>query len=143
MQQRKKDLADARVTTRKMTVVKTSHSEMDASTKSKIQKAETSTEGESASPSPESGLGKEQQDEQKGNQPEISQAKSDWKYQKKFENADNKHLDALMEMIGHESVKQKVLTIKTKIDTSIRQGVNVKDERFGAALLGNPGTGMT
>ncbi|KAI4276042.1 MAG: hypothetical protein L6R38_005763, partial [Xanthoria sp. 2 TBL-2021] len=109
----------------------------------KIQKAETSTQGKSASPSHESGLGKAQQDEQKGDQPETSQAKPDWEYQKRFENADNEHLDALMEMIGLESVKQQVLTIKTKIDTSIRHGVNVKDERFGAALLGNPGTGKT
>lgn len=142
LQQRKKDLADARVTTKNVTVVKIPHSEMDAGTKSKIHKAETSTEGKSASLSHESSLGKEQQGEQKGGQPDISQAKWDWEYQKRFENADNEHLDALMEMIGLESVKQQVLTIKTKIDTSIRQGVNVKDERFGAALLGNPGTGM-
>ena len=147
LQQRKKDLADARVATRKVTTVKSLHSEMDAGSKNRTQKAETSTEGKSASPFHDSGLGKEQQDEQKDEQkdeqPETFQAKSDWDYQKRFENADNEHLDALMEMTGLESVKQQVLTIKTKIDTCIRQGVNVKDERFGAALLGNPGTGMT
>ena len=143
LQQRKKDLADARVATRRMTDLESPRSEMNASTKNRTQKPETSTEGKSASPSHDSGLGKEQRNEQKDEQPELSQAKSDWDYQKRFENADNEHLDALMEMIGLESVKQQVLTIKTKIDTCIRQGVNMKDERFGAALLGNPGTGMT
>jgi hypothetical protein len=45
-------------------------------------------------------------------------------------------------MIGLEDVKQQFLAIKAKVDTTIRQGVPLKDERFGAALLGNPGTGM-
>ncbi|KAL9584330.1 MAG: hypothetical protein Q9212_002190 [Teloschistes hypoglaucus] len=143
LQQRKKDLADTRVTTRKVTEVNGPDSEMEAVTGSKIQQVETPTEGKSASPSHESSLGKEQQDEQQGDQPETSQAQSEWEYQKRFEMADNQHLDALMEMIGLESVKQQALTIKTKIDTCIRQGVDVKDERFGAVLLGNPGTGKT
>jgi hypothetical protein len=47
-----------------------------------------------------------------------------------------------MDMIGLEDVKSKVLKIKAKIDTVIRQGTDVKDERFGVTLLGNPGTGM-
>ncbi len=142
LQQRKKDLADARTSTKNATDMQSPYSEMDAGTKNRLQKAETSTEKKSASPFLDPGFNKEEQDEQQDEQPEISQAKSEWEYQKKFENADNVHLDAFMEMIGLESVKQQVLTIKTKIDTCIRQGVNVKDERFGAALLGNPGTGM-
>jgi hypothetical protein len=44
-------------------------------------------------------------------------------------------------MQGLESVKDQFLVIKNKIDTLVRQGVSLKRERFGAALLGNPGTG--
>ena len=143
LQQRKKDLTDARVATKNVIVVKSPNSEMNAGIENRTQKTETLTEGKSALPSHDSRVGKEKQDEWKDERKEVSQAKSDWDYQKRFENADNEHLDALMEMIGLESVKQQVLTIKTKIDTCIRQGVNVKHERFGVALLGNPGTGMT
>lgn len=42
---------------------------------------------------------------------------------------------------GLESVKQQFLSIKAKVDTVVRQNVSLKGERFGAALLGNPGTG--
>jgi hypothetical protein len=40
-----------------------------------------------------------------------------------------------------ETVKEKFLAIKSKVDTLVRQGVPLNGERFGAALLGNPGTG--
>ena len=43
--------------------------------------------------------------------------------------------------IGLEAVKQKFLDIKSKVDTAVRQNVALTGERFGAALLGNPGTG--
>ncbi|KAG4217258.1 hypothetical protein PC116_g34261, partial [Phytophthora cactorum] len=46
-------------------------------------------------------------------------------------------------MIGLESVKKEFLAIKARVDTAVRQGVDTKGERFGAALLGNPGTGKT
>jgi hypothetical protein len=39
-------------------------------------------------------------------------------------------------------VKEQFLAIKNKIDTLVRQNVPLKGERLGAALLGNPGTGM-
>ncbi|KAK7181913.1 NFX1-type zinc finger-containing protein 1 (ATPase) [Paraphaeosphaeria sporulosa] len=72
-----------------------------------------------------------------------SEAKDDWEWQKRFEGARNEALDALVAMIGLESVKQKFLAIKAKVDTQVRQNVSLKGERFGAALLGNPGTGKT
>ncbi|KAI1208325.1 P-loop containing nucleoside triphosphate hydrolase protein [Annulohypoxylon truncatum] len=72
-----------------------------------------------------------------------SPAEADWQHQKDYENASNEALDSLCRMIGLESVKKEFLTIKARIDTSIRQGTDIKDERFGAALLGNPGTGKT
>jgi SpoVK/Ycf46/Vps4 family AAA+-type ATPase len=72
-----------------------------------------------------------------------SEARDDWEWQKKFEGAENEALDSLVPMIGLESVKQQFLAIKAKVDTVVRQGVSLKGERFGAALLGNPGTGKT
>jgi hypothetical protein len=38
-------------------------------------------------------------------------------------------------------VKQKFLGIKAKVDAMVRQNASLSKERFGAALLGNPGTG--
>ncbi|KAI1455995.1 P-loop containing nucleoside triphosphate hydrolase protein [Annulohypoxylon moriforme] len=74
---------------------------------------------------------------------EPSPSEADWQHQKDYENASNAALDSLCKMIGLESVKKEFLTIKARIDTSLRQGTDIKDERFGAALLGNPGTGKT
>lgn len=70
-----------------------------------------------------------------------SPARDEWKYQKKYEGASNKALDQLMDMIGLENVKEEFLAIKAKVEVAIRQNVDMKHERFGAALLGNPGTG--
>ncbi|KAI1758774.1 P-loop containing nucleoside triphosphate hydrolase protein [Hypoxylon sp. FL1150] len=72
-----------------------------------------------------------------------SSAEADWQHQKEYENASNESLDSLFKMIGLESVKKEFLNIKARIDTALRQGADIKDERFGAALLGNPGTGKT
>ncbi|KAF4541079.1 AAA family ATPase [Lasiodiplodia theobromae] len=72
-----------------------------------------------------------------------SSAAQDWKDQKQFEGASNSALDDLMGMIGLENVKEQFLSIKGKIDVAVRQGLDMKNERFGAALLGNPGTGKT
>jgi hypothetical protein len=72
-----------------------------------------------------------------------SPAEEDWQYQKDIEGATNEHIDALMQMIGLENIKQKVLNIKTKIETVLRQGASLETERFGAVFLGNPGTGRS
>ncbi|KAI1124436.1 P-loop containing nucleoside triphosphate hydrolase protein, partial [Nemania abortiva] len=74
---------------------------------------------------------------------QLSSAESDWQHQKDLEFASNEALDSLMQMIGLETVKKEFLNIKARVDTAIRQGVDLKDDRFGAALLGNPGTGKT
>jgi hypothetical protein len=83
------------------------------------------------------------------NCPESSQTRSlesasrdEWERQKKMEGQSDTSLDALMSMIGLEEVKSKFLSIKAKVDTVVRQNTSLKDERFSAALLGNPGTGM-
>jgi hypothetical protein len=137
LQQRRKDLANAKVATRNATAIKVPDRENNASTEDRSQKAVAQTDEKATSPSDSVGTGVEKKNEL----PEISKAKKEWDYQKCFENADNEHMDALMEMIGLESVKEEFLKIKTTIDTCIRQSSNIKNERFGATLLGNPGTG--
>ncbi|KAK7510107.1 hypothetical protein IWZ03DRAFT_396821 [Phyllosticta citriasiana] len=75
-------------------------------------------------------------------QPQQDQGpKDEWKYQKQYERASKPALDQQMDMIGLENIKEEFLAIKTKIDTAVRQGVAMNKERFGTALLGNPGTG--
>ena len=70
-----------------------------------------------------------------------SPSKTEWLRQKNMEGASNPSIDAIMGMTGLEEVKKKVLNIKTKIDVNKRQNASLKQERFNAALLGNPGTG--
>ena len=70
-----------------------------------------------------------------------SPSKKEWLRQKSMEGASNPSIDAIMDMTGLEEVKKKVLNVKTKIDVSIRQNASLKQERFNAVLLGNPGTG--
>ncbi|KAJ5771640.1 P-loop containing nucleoside triphosphate hydrolase protein [Penicillium odoratum] len=73
----------------------------------------------------------------------TSKAKSDWDYQKSYLNSRSQEIDALIDMVGLESVKSTFLTIKAKVDTAVRQNVDLGRERFGTVLLGNPGTGKT
>lgn len=72
-----------------------------------------------------------------------SPSQKEWQRQKDQENANNPAIDKIMEMIGLEDVKSQVLRIKAKVETSIRQGTDLKQERIGLVLLGNPGTGMS
>ena len=70
-----------------------------------------------------------------------SPSKKEWLRQKNMEGASNPSIDSIMGMTGLEEVKRKVLNVKIKIDVSIRQDASLKQERFNAVLLGNPGTG--
>ena len=71
-----------------------------------------------------------------------SPSKTEWQRQKDQENAYNPAIDKIMEMIGLEDAKAQVLRIKAKVETSTRQGTDLRKERLGLVLLGNPGTGM-
>lgn len=71
-----------------------------------------------------------------------SPAKEEWEDQKRLENATNDAIDAVMDMVGLEQVKLQILKIKAKIDTSVRQNSDMKEDRLNVAFLGNPGTGM-
>lgn len=73
----------------------------------------------------------------------VSASKTEWQRQKDQENSSNPAIDKIMEMIGLEDVKSQVLRIKSKVDTSVRQGTDLKKERLGLVLLGNPGTGQS
>ncbi|KAM0354342.1 hypothetical protein ACHAPU_001386 [Fusarium lateritium] len=73
----------------------------------------------------------------------ISGVAKEWQTMKKTEGARSVALDKLMGMIGLESVKEQFLSIKSSVDTKLRQGFSLSDERFSSALLGNPGTGKT
>lgn len=68
-------------------------------------------------------------------------AAQEWNYLKQFEGAKSKPLDELMGMIGLEEVKSECLSVKSRVDTAIRQDVSLGKERFGCSMLGNPGTG--
>lgn len=72
----------------------------------------------------------------------VSEAQSDRQRRKDIDGVDNPHIDAIMEMIGLEPVKQQVLKIMDKVDVTVRQGTSLAKERFNIVLLGNPGTGI-
>jgi hypothetical protein len=75
-------------------------------------------------------------------QPEAqSPSEVEWERQKRVENASNDAIDAIMKLTGLEQVKEKILDIKAKIETLARQGTDMKKERLGIVMLGNPGTG--
>jgi len=70
-----------------------------------------------------------------------SSSKTEWQRLKDQENAINPAIDDIMEMVGLDDVKVQVLGIRSKVETSKRQGTDLKRERLGLTLLGNPGTG--
>ncbi|KAF7561335.1 hypothetical protein G7046_g2807 [Stylonectria norvegica] len=72
-----------------------------------------------------------------------SGARDEWEYMKRTEGAHNAALDQLMGMIGLESIKEQFISVKSSVDTKLRQGVPLTEERFSCSLLGNPGTGKT
>ncbi|KAF4460762.1 NFX1-type zinc finger-containing 1 [Fusarium albosuccineum] len=71
----------------------------------------------------------------------FSSAANEWESMKQVEGAKNAALDKLMGMIGLEAVKDRLLSMKSMVDTKLRQGFSLTGERFSCSLLGNPGTG--
>ena len=65
----------------------------------------------------------------------------EWDRQKRVDGDSNASIDALMGLTGLKDVKAKILSIKAKVETVLRQGTDMKNERLGIVLLGNPGTG--
>lgn len=73
----------------------------------------------------------------------LSSAQQEWQFMKSHDGAKNAALDELMDFIGLESVKDEFLSVKSTVDTKIRQGLPLSDERLSYCLLGNPSTGKT
>ncbi|KAI8713538.1 hypothetical protein NCS52_01298500 [Fusarium sp. LHS14.1] len=73
----------------------------------------------------------------------FSSAFNEWEHMKQTEGASNAALDKLMGMIGLEAVKEQMLSMKSFVDTKLRQGFTLSGERFSCSMLGNPGTGKT
>jgi hypothetical protein len=109
-----------------------------------VNQPSTTTDLPGAAPNPSPGTQQDMaKDQSKGGLDALaSSAKDEWEHQKKYEGAQNEALDSVMDMIGLEDVKDKFLSIKSRVDTTVRQAIDMKGERFGATLLGNPGTGM-
>jgi hypothetical protein len=85
----------------------------------------------------------QEKSEDRQTSPDVSASELEWERLKKQENISNDSLDSLMSMTGLEDVKAQFLRVKSIIDTTQRQGIELKKERFGVVLLGNPGTGKT
>ncbi|GAW16095.1 hypothetical protein ANO14919_055180 [Xylariales sp. No.14919] len=75
--------------------------------------------------------------------PKKSTSELEWERQKRVEGASDAAIDDLMALTGLEEIKEKFLDIKAKIETVARQGIDMKKERMGMVMLGNPGTGKT
>lgn len=75
--------------------------------------------------------------------PTPSPSEQEWKRQKEIEGARNPVIDEIMDLGGLEMVKKQLLEIKDRVEVAKRQGLLLKQERFSASLLGNPGTGKT
>lgn len=71
-----------------------------------------------------------------------SKAQLEWEAQKSV-GEDNEGLDNLMGLVGLETVKARHMELKNLVDTANRQNVDLRKERFGTVLLGNPGVGKT
>jgi len=87
------------------------------------------------------GIPSKQPSPEKTEKKKESEVRSEWQRRKDTDGVSNPHIDAIMEMIGLEPVKEQVLKIMDKVDTTVRQGTSLSKERFNAVLLGNPGTG--
>lgn len=71
----------------------------------------------------------------------TSKAAQEWEVMKANGEPQNEALNELMSMIGLEYVKEEFLSVKSSVDTKIRQGVSLSEERLSCSLVGNPGTG--
>jgi hypothetical protein len=71
-----------------------------------------------------------------------SPSQREWNRQKR-EGSVNEAVDKIMELIGLEEIKARVLKMKSMAETANRQGVDISMDRYSVALIGNPGTGKS
>ncbi|KAK1227900.1 hypothetical protein PQX77_009090 [Marasmius sp. AFHP31] len=72
----------------------------------------------------------------------IGASEKEWKRRKESGGVSNEHVDAIMNMLGLEEVKKKVLDIVDIVELMKKQKRSMKGVTFNAALFGNSGTGM-
>ncbi|KAK1255081.1 hypothetical protein MKX08_009076 [Trichoderma sp. CBMAI-0020] len=72
-----------------------------------------------------------------------SSAAQEWKTRKKLYDEASSVLDKLMDYQGLEEVKQHFLDIKSQVKTCLKQGRDLKKQRFNIVFQGSPGTGKT
>lgn len=128
-----------------------SESEEESDETSNENKGDGSNNEDDSNTSDESSLNTTEEDTTKELEPEdpgawpivASKAKEEWEKQKRDRNESNPYLDQIMEIIGMESVKSKMLEMKNLIDTARRQDADPAKERFNTIFTGNPGTGKT
>lgn len=77
----------------------------------------------------------------RGGSDTLGPAERDWQWLKENLGAESQTLDDLIGMVGLDVVKQEFLSVKTKVDTMLRQNASLASERFNCVMLGNPGTG--
>ena len=141
VQQKEQDLANAKALTGRMSKANlqpksTAVSATPVESSQLTGKSQLSTSSTGKEPS-----GSNKKPATKDKRRQESNAREEWEYQKRMENVSNDNIDSLMEMIGLEEVKLQVLSIKAKIDLSVRQGSDMKEDRLNVVFLGNPGTG--
>lgn len=129
--------------------LKQSRAELEALRETTLRAAKIAQDkSERASKKASTSAGPSSSSSQKAKPPEpgfFAGAQEEWETMKRASKDACKipALDTLMDMIGLESVKDEFLTIKSKVDTIVGQGVSLSNERFGCTLLGNPGTGKS
>jgi hypothetical protein len=130
LEQKKRDLEAAKLLAQSVLAADESPKKPASNSKGAIPKQPPSVanQGTSAHPNPE-------------RKRERSESEKEWERQKRVEGASDDAIDLLMALTGLESVKEKFLDIKAKIETVKRQGIDMKKERMGMVMLGNPGTG--
>ncbi|KAI1078946.1 P-loop containing nucleoside triphosphate hydrolase protein [Whalleya microplaca] len=80
-------------------------------------------------------------DEAPENVVDDSPSRKEWLRQKREENRQNKYLDQVMSMVGHEEVKAHFLSVRDRFDLARKWGEDISRLRFDLILHGNHGTG--
>ncbi|KAK7743081.1 hypothetical protein SLS62_010714 [Diatrype stigma] len=70
-----------------------------------------------------------------------SPSRKEWLRQKREEGQENKYLDQIMSMVGHEDVKAHFLHVKNRLEVAKRWGEDISRLKFDLILHGNAGTG--
>ncbi|KAI6101488.1 P-loop containing nucleoside triphosphate hydrolase protein [Pisolithus croceorrhizus] len=143
--QKEKEIEDLKQKVKRAAARRDPQGQADRGSQSQSQpQSQSNPPSRPRTPSQDQSSGTSQPTNQNVPRPKLGSAARDkWEYQKRVEGVQNDAIDKIMDMTGLEGVKEQVLRIKAKIDTTKRQGVALDKERFNLVLLGNPGTGKT